>query len=233
MSVSRRTMIKAGAAGAGALVLMPSVLKAQSAEPLLRARPDRYTDAPPRPYASAPATARPYADPVIDPRLVARARASFDRHRNSLRSIDVVGIADFSKGSGESRFYLLDTNTGRVTRHLVAHGRGSDPTHSGFLQRFSNVPGSEATSAGGYVTTLYYPGRYGRAMRVRGLDHTNSNAESRAIVIHSAWYAEPQVAQVQGRIGRSEGCFAFSYQSLQEVLARLGPGRFIYADRLA
>ena len=83
------------------------------------------------------------------------------------------------------------------------------------------------------MTTEFYPGRYGRAMRVRGLDYTNSNAESRAIVIHSAWYAEPQVAAMQGRLGRSEGCFAFSYQSLQEVLARLGPGRFLYADRLA
>jgi hypothetical protein len=36
---------------------------------------------------------------------------------------------------------------------------------------------------------------------------------------------------MQGRLGRSEGCFAFSYQSLQEVLGRLGPGRFLYADR--
>ena len=232
MSVSRRTIIKAGAAGAGALVLMPSVLKAQIAEPV-RTRPDRYSDAPPRPYANTPATVRPYADPVIDPRLVARARAAFDRHRSSLRGIDVVGIVDFSKASNESRFYLLDTTSGRVTRHLVAHGRGSDPEHTGFLQRFSNAPGSEATSAGGYVTSEYYPGRYGRAMRVRGLDYTNSNAESRAIVVHSAWYAEPQVAAMQGRLGRSEGCFALSYQSLQEVLARLGPGRFLYADRLA
>lgn len=233
MSVSRRTMIKAGATG-GALMLMPSALRAQIAEPVLRARPDRLGDAvPPRPYSNVPAAPRAYADPVIDPRLVARARASFDRHRASLRGIDTVGIVDFSKSSGDSRFYMLDTNTGRVTRHLVAHGRGSDPTHSGFLQRFSNVPGSEATSAGAYVTTEYYPGRYGRSMRVRGLDHTNSNAESRAIVIHSAWYAEPQVAVTQGRLGRSEGCFAFSYQSLQEVLGRLGPGHFIYADRLA
>ena len=234
MSVTRRNIIKAGAAGAGALVLMPSALRAQIADPAYRGRPDRMGDVlPPRPYASVPATPRAYADPVIDPRLVTRARQAFERHRNSLSAIDVVGIVDYSKASNETRFYLLDTNTGRTTRHLVAHGRGSDPTHSGFLQRFSNVPGSEASSAGGYVTSQYYPGRYGRAMRVRGLDYTNSNAESRAIVVHSAWYAEPQVAQVQGRLGRSEGCFALSYQSLQEVLARLGPGHFLYADRLA
>jgi len=230
MLLSRRHMIQAGAAG-GALALLPSSLRAQVAEPVLRARPDRNGASNYRPY-SVPATARPSADPVIDRRLLARARASFDRHRNSLRDIDVVGIVDFSKASSESRFYLLDTNSGRVTRHLCAHGRGSDPAHTGFLQHFSNRPGSVATSNGAYVTSEYYPGRYGRSMRVRGLDYTNSNAEARAIVVHSAWYAEPHVALVQGRLGRSEGCFALSYQSLQETLARLGPGRFLYADRL-
>jgi len=230
MQLSRRHMIQAGAA-TGALTLLPSSLLAQVADPVLRARPDRgnlYGQ--PR---TVPATARAYADPVIDRRLLARARASFDRHRNSLSQIDVVGIADFSQASAEQRFYLLDTNSGRVTRHLCAHGRGSDPAHTGFLQHFSNRPGSVATSNGGYVTSEYYPGRYGRSMRVRGLDYSNSNAESRAIVVHSAWYAEPQVLAEQGRLGRSEGCFALPYQSLQEVLARLGPGRFLYADRLA
>ena len=70
-------------------------------------------------------------------------------------------------------------------------------------------------------------------MRVRGLDDSNSNAEARAIVVHSAWYAEPDVLASTGRLGRSEGCFALSSASLQEVLERLGPGRFLYADRLA
>ena len=79
----------------------------------------------------------------------------------------------------------------------------------------------------------YYPGQYGRSMRVRGLDHSNSNAEARAIVVHSAWYAEPNVLATNGRLGRSEGCFALSHSSLREVLARLGPGRFLYAERLA
>jgi hypothetical protein len=233
MLLSRRHMIQAGAAG-GALTLLPSSLLAQVAEPVYRTRPDRGAD-PEYGYRprTVPAQARPSADAIIDRRLLARARASFDRHRNSLRDIDVVGIVDFSKASAESRFFLLDTNSGRVTRHLVAHGRGSDPLHTGFLQSFSNRPGSVATSNGAYVTSEYYPGRYGRSMRVRGLDYSNSNAEARAIVVHSAWYAEPQVALVQGRLGRSEGCFALSYQSLQETLARLGPGRFLYADRLA
>jgi hypothetical protein len=39
--------------------------------------------------------------------------------------------------------------------------------------------------------------------------------------------------EAHGKLGRSEGCFALSYDSLQEVLARLGPGRFLYADKIA
>jgi len=216
MLLSRRQMIEAGAA-AGAFAAMSSPLLAAVGDPL----------------RSAPARPRVMVDPVIDSSLVARARAAFDRHRNALEYIDTVGIVDFAKASGEPRFFLLDTNTGRVSRHLVAHGRGSDPAHTGFLQRFSNQPGSEASSNGAYVTGDYYPGHYGRAMRVKGLDFSNSNAEARAIVVHSAWYAEPNVLASNGRLGRSEGCFAMSHASLQEVLARLGPGRFLYADRLA
>lgn len=172
-------------------------------------------------------------DPIVDPRIVARARAAFDRHRSQIAHGDIVGIADFTRASRDDRFFLLDTNTGRVTRHLVSHGRGSDPSHTGFLQRFSNQFGSEASSNGAYVTSNYYHGKYGRSMRVRGLDPTNNNAEARAIVVHTAWYAEPNVAEETGRLGRSEGCFALPHRSLQEVLARLGPGRFLYADRLA
>ncbi|WP_225421610.1 murein L,D-transpeptidase catalytic domain-containing protein [Sphingomonas parva] len=51
--------------------------------------------------------------------------------------------------------------------------------------------------------------------------------------MHSAWYAEPEVIRDHGKLGRSEGCFAFSYASLQDVLRRLGPGHLIYADKLA
>jgi hypothetical protein len=180
-----------------------------------------------------PAQPRIAVDGVIDPRLLARARAAFDRHRSRLAHTDVVGIADFSRPSHDHRFFLLDTASGRVSNHLVAHGRGSDPDHSGFVERFSNAFGSEASSQGGYRTGDYYQGKYGRSLRLSGLDWSNSNAEGRAIVVHSAWYAEPEQLAAHGKLGRSEGCFALPYNSLQQVLARLGPGRFLYADKLA
>lgn len=184
-------------------------------------------------HAVVPAQPRVVVSGAIDPRLLARARAAFERHRPQLHHTDVVGIADFSRPSNEHRFFLLDTATGRVSNHLVAHGRGSDPVHSGLLQRFSNQIGSEASSQGGYRTGEYYHGKYGRSLRLSGLDWSNSNAETRAIVVHSAWYAEPEQLAAHGKLGRSEGCFALPYNSLQQVLARLGPGRFLYADKLA
>ena len=222
MSFTRRQVIEAGAA-TGALALV-------SSSPLLA----QAINTQPRPsLAPVPARPRVIVDPMVDPRIVARARAAFDRHRSQIVHGDIVGIADFTRASAEPRFFLLDTFTGRVTRHLVAHGRGSDPAHTGFLQLFSNRMGSEASSSGAYLTSQFYQGHYGRSMRVRGLDPTNSNAEARAIVVHTAWYAEPNVVAQTGRLGRSEGCFALPHTSLQETLARLGPGHFLYADRMA
>jgi hypothetical protein len=230
MSFTRRQLIEGGIA-TGALALVSSTpLFAQSLNrPLLRPIGLPLTPA----AAPVPAQPRVMVDPIVDARLVARARAAYDRHRSQVAFGDVVGIVDFSKASASPRFYMLDTVSGRVTSHLVAHGRGSDPSHTGFLQRFSNAFGSEASSDGAYVTGDFYQGNHGRSMRVRGLDYTNSNAEARAIVVHGAWYAEPNVVAETGRLGRSEGCFTLPHLSLQEAFSRLGPGHFLYADRMA
>jgi hypothetical protein len=146
---------------------------------------------------------------------------------------DAIGIADFSSPSSEPRFHVVDLQNGTVESHLVCHGRGSDPEHSGFLERFSNDFGSYATSSGAYTTGDYYEGKYGLSLRVRGLDWSNNNAEARAIVIHNAWYAEPEMIQQHGMLGRSEGCFAMPKKSQFEVMRRLAGGRMIYADKLA
>ena len=58
----------------------------------------------------------------------------------------------------------------------------------------------------------------------------HSNALSRAIVVHGAWYVNEQVIGRSGMLGRSQGCFAVADSSLPEIMARLGPGRLIYAD---
>jgi L,D-transpeptidase catalytic domain len=169
-------------------------------------------------------------DGQIAPSLLRRALDALERHHDSISYRDFIGVADFSLPSRAPRFHLVKLADGSVQSHLVAHGRGSDPSHTGWLERFSNEPRSNSTSAGAYRTGSPYLGAHGRSMRLEGLDPTNSNALSRAIVVHAAWYVDEQVIGRSGMLGRSQGCFAVSGSSLPEIMARLGPSRLIYAD---
>jgi hypothetical protein len=166
------------------------------------------------------------------PALLARARAALDLHGAKVRHRDFVGLVDFGAPSGKPRFLILDIGNGRVlANNLVAHGRGSDPTNTGFLQRFSNRPGSNATSAGSFLVGDTYYGKYGRSRRLHGLDPENNMAYARAIVIHSADYVSHDMAQSSGRVGRSLGCFTVSRGDISEVLTLLEPGRLLFAAR--
>jgi hypothetical protein len=169
---------------------------------------------------------------LVTPSLLHRALLARDRHARRILHRDTIAIADFNAASSERRFHIVDVPSGRATSFLVAHGRGSDPDHTGWLERFSNVDGSEASSSGAFVTADLYDGVHGRSRRLIGLDATNCNAESRAIVVHSAWYVSPDVIRDHGKIGRSEGCFAVSEEDLDQVLSRLGAGHLIYADKV-
>ena len=175
--------------------------------------------------------ARTESSTAVPTALLRRALDALGRHRGDIDHSDLMGIADFSQHSRAPRFHLLNLGDGSVTSHLVAHGRGSDPAHTGWLERFSNQPRSEATSAGAYRTEAIYVGEHGRSMRLDGLDPTNDNAASRAIVVHGAWYVSEDIIRHFGVLGRSEGCLAVANSSLDEVLTRLGPGRLIYADK--
>lgn len=164
--------------------------------------------------------------------LFARAEAALRQHADAIAHDDVVGIADFSPASRAARLHLLDMRNRTEISYLVAHGRGSDPQHTGYLHRFSNDPGSNCTAEGAYRTADYYVGAHGKSMRVQGLEPTNSNAESRAIVVHGAWYVSDEMVREHGMLGRSEGCFAVADAHLPDVLTRLGPGRLLLATRL-
>jgi len=170
-------------------------------------------------------------DGAVPASLLGRALEALERHRGSLVHRDFVGIADFSLPSRTPRFHLLNLVEGTCRSHLVAHGRGSDPAHTGWLERFSNEPRSDATSCGAYRTSGVYYGGHGASIRLEGLDPTNCNAAARAIVVHGAWYVSEEIAGRCGMLGRSQGCFAVAPQSLSRILTSLGPGRLIYADK--
>jgi len=115
--------------------------------------------------------------------------------------------------------------TGDTKAIRVAHGSGSDPDGDGYATKFSNVPNSKASSLGVYITGALYYGKHGKSMRLHGISPTNSNALSRAVVVHESAY----VQEANMRQGRSWGCLAVSATEVRRVLASLNGGAMIYA----
>jgi hypothetical protein len=174
----------------------------------------------------------PVGTPEYTRRILVVAKAQAERVRSQLWRTDVVGIADFSRPSWEPRLHFANLENGTVRSFLLAHGKGSDAGHTGWLQNFSNQSGSLATSRGAYLTCEWYTGKYGTSIRLVGLDPDNRTALDRLIVMHSAWYVDPGMIPKWGKIGRSDGCFAMSQPDFNEALWHLSGGRLLFADRI-
>lgn len=167
-----------------------------------------------------------------DRQLFAIANEQLAKAGDAIWRRDIVGIADFGVRSSEPRFHFVNLERQEVKSFLVSHGTGSDPEHDGWLNSYSNVHNSNATSRGAYVSWEWYVGRYGTSVRLGGLDPTNDQAFPRAIVMHRAKYAEPEHLARWGRLGRSNGCFALGQKDFREALMHLSGGRLLYAESL-
>ena len=227
--VNRRDLIK-GSLAAGAMLALPARAFAQDFLQDFDRTFGLTADPVPPPAPVLPTVVGP--NPAYDRKLLEIAAREVERAGAKVWRRDIVGIADFARPSTLPRFHFVNLEGGTIRSFYVAHGRGSDRDHSGFLQDFSNVPGSEATSRGAYLTCEWYNGKYGTSIRLEGLDQDNSNALDRAIVMHPAWYASPDLIAKQGKLGRSEGCFAMAPDQFNEALWNLSGGRLLYADRI-
>jgi hypothetical protein len=230
--LKRRDVIKGGLIAGAALATPARVL----ADPLTQAFDQGFARLPTPGAPAAPGflvPARPETNPAYQRRVLDIARREVARAGSSVWRRDIAGIADFGRPSALPRFHFANLENGTVRSFLVAHGRGSDPEHDGWLKSFSNEPGSEATSRGGFLTAEWYNGKYGTSIRLVGLDRDNSHALDRAIVVHPAWYVDPSMIAKWGKIGRSEGCFAMAPGDFNEALWHLSGGRLLFADRIA
>ena len=166
------------------------------------------------------------------PNFIEQALSALERHSQRIVHRDLIAVADYSLHSKEQRFHLVDVAAGKIRKsYLVSHGKGSDRSNSGYVQRFSNRPGSNASSRGSFLTGETYYGKHGRSRRLHGLEPENDRAFARAIVIHGADYVDRAMVESQGRVGRSLGCFAFERREIAEVLELLGPGRLLYSAK--
>jgi hypothetical protein len=142
-------------------------------------------------------------------------------------------FVDYGLPSTTPRGYVFDMKQLRVVDgpFMVAHGRGSSRGRIGAPTRFSNAPGSEATSLGLYLTSSTYAfhGKSGGrrytsvGLRLRGVSEGfNDNALARGVVAHGAPYVTPKVA------GRSEGCPAMEQSRAQALLPQLANGAMVF-----
>ncbi len=171
-------------------------------------------------------TLAPDADPGVLA-LALEARSCALRHGDA-DSNARLAVIDYSRPSTEKRLWVFDLANERLLhREYVTHGSGSGEN---IAKRFSNIEGSFQTSLGLYRTAETYMGGNGYSLRMDGLDPGfNDNARGRAIVMHGAWYANPDLIRSQGRLGRSQGCPALREQVAKVIIDDLKQRNLIFA----
>jgi hypothetical protein len=169
------------------------------------------------------AAERDLATAGLSQAVLSEALKAYAENQTAVKNQRYIAIIDYTKHSSEPRFFLYDTETGEADVLLVAHGRNSDPAHTGVPSKFSNEPGSRMTSLGAYLTGETYYGKHGLSLRLDGLSDSNNRARARAVVIHGADYV------AKGRtLGRSWGCPALERGVSDEGIAKLKDGAFLY-----
>lgn len=130
---------------------------------------------------------------------------------------DIITLIDFSLSSNAKRLWIIDMTTKTVLYNtLVAHGKNSGDE---FATAFSNASSSNKSSLGFYATGEIYRGKHGESLRLDGLENgINSNARSRAVVMHAADYVTENFIKAHKRLGRSQGCPALPPAINKEVI---------------
>ncbi|RWW92312.1 murein L,D-transpeptidase catalytic domain family protein [Flavobacterium cerinum] len=130
---------------------------------------------------------------------------------------DIITLIDFSLSSNAKRLWIIDMATQTVLYNtLVAHGKNSGDE---FATAFSNASSSNKSSLGFYATGEIYKGKHGESLRLDGLENgINSNARSRAVVMHAADYVSDNFIKAHKRLGRSQGCPALPAALNKEVI---------------
>ncbi|MEJ7678388.1 MAG: murein L,D-transpeptidase catalytic domain family protein [Segetibacter sp.] len=144
-----------------------------------------------------------------------------------LKNDQIISIVDFSQASSRKRLYIIDLKNKKVLFNTyVSHGRNSGRE---IANEFSNEPESNKSSLGFYVTGDTYIGKHGFSMRLFGTEKgINDNANSRAIVMHSAPYVSEGAIRMQGFIGRSLGCPALPENLYKPIIETIKNGSCLF-----
>jgi len=145
-----------------------------------------------------------------------------------LQTPPTLTLIDYSLPSTAPRLWVFDLHSGKLLFHeLVAHGRNSGDN---MATRFSDAMESRETSLGLFRTADTYVGHNGYSLRLDGLEPGfNGNARERAIVMHGAAYVDANIANANGRLGRSWGCPALREAVARQVIDTVRGGGVIFS----
>lgn len=162
---------------------------------------------------------------VVNRDMLAKALLYLDANPALFPNKNYISIVNFSIVSRHVRFFNVNMKDGSVWSVHVAHGSQSDSNGDGIPDRFSNVDGSNMSSLGVFRTgEVYNSTKFKNAMRIDGLQSTNSNARSRAVVVHSAWYVWDSDLIAPGK---TYGCFGLSEDTAPKVIDNIKNGSLL------
>lgn len=131
-------------------------------------------------------------------------------------------LIDLGKHSGLKRFFVYDFNKNKIVKsYIVSHGCGDSVWGAAMTKEnapISNEPDSHCSSIGKYMISNRGVSQWGIKVNylLQGKDKTNSNALSRAIVLHS-WNAIPDEEVFPKGTPEGWGCPAVSNESMKEI----------------
>ncbi len=140
----------------------------------------------------------------------------------------VLTVIDFTKSSAQKRMWIIDLKNNTVPFHTyTAHGRNSGMSYA---KHFSNKVGSHESSIGTFLTANTYYGHDNYSLRLKGLEKgVNDHAFRRSIVIHGAWYANPDFIHRYKRMGRSFGCPSVPQKIVRPLINKIKNGSVVFA----
>ncbi len=167
--------------------------------------------------------------PQLNKKVLKLALAAYQKaSRKGAVKKPVLTVIDYSLPSSKQRMWVFDIRREKLLYNTyVAHGKnsGADVPH-----HFSNQSSSKETSLGTYVTRGTYMGSKGYSLNLQGLEKGfNDNAFNRRVVIHGAWYVEPDFIKRAGRAGRSWGCPSIAQTLAKPVINTIKNGSVVFA----
>ena len=136
------------------------------------------------------------------------------KKQHRLNDKELFSIIDFTKDCNSKRFYTIDLEKMKIVYYTyVAHGKKSGER---LATSFSDVVESNKSSIGFYITGGDEKGY-------------NSNLEKRAVVIHTADYANESYIARNGRMGRSLGCPVLPPNIYKQVINTIKDKTMIFA----